>query len=416
MQNPIRSAAFVLTAAIAFLLLNIQFSPPLSTQDSSFPKIPKKDRVDLAIAHEVAITKDLQSGEVPRERLLAAIDYANEKRRRNSTRAGIVGITWDERGPDNVGGRTRSVLVDANDPTGNTVWAASVGGGLWKTATITSNPPAWAPINDLFDNIAVTAIAQDPSNSQIMYFGTGEGWFNADAIRGFGIWKSTNGGTNWVQLGSTTGNAFRYVQKLVVDGSGIVFAVCRNGGIRRSTDGGTTWTEVLGNGNGAGTDRAADLEIAANGDMYATIGVFNTDGIYKSTDGGINWTQLGGGLPANGYERIEIACAPSDANRLYALFQDNASNECNAIYRSDNAGGTWTTVSLPAALGMTVFSRNQAWYDLICAVDPVDEDRVFIGGIDILLSEDGGNNWNQISQWYGGGGFQYVHADQHAMA
>ncbi|MFK7971624.1 MAG: fibronectin type III domain-containing protein [Bacteroidia bacterium] len=378
-------------------------------------KLPKMQRIDKAIEQEFDKTVDLTTGEVPRERLAAAAAYADRLRNQPpSNRAAINGVTWQERGPSNVSGRTRAILVDENDGTGNTLWAGGVGGGLWKTTNALAGTPTWTPINDLLENMAVSSIAQDPSNPQIMYFGTGEGWFNADAIRGLGIWKTTNGGTTWTRLTSTGNSTFHYVMKLVVAANGDVLATTRNGGLQRSTNGGTNWSKVLGSGaGGGGTNRAADIEIAANGDLYCSLGVFSSDGVYKSTDGGTNWTKLAGGLPAG--RRIELAVAPSNANRVYAILHSTSNNDCGGIYQTSNGGTSWVSRTVPSALGMTNFCRGQAWYDLIAAVDPNNDDRIYIGGIDLLLSTNGGTSWTQVSQWYGGGGFQYVHADQHAI-
>jgi hypothetical protein len=403
--------AFLCLAGMALLWVVLP-----TNADSTFDKVPKMRAIEEAIAQEFEMTKDPALNLVPKDRLMAAKDYADRLRRNpNYDRSAIAGISWEERGPNNVSGRTRAILVDANDGSDNTVWVGSVGGGLWKTTNALAGSPTWTPVNDLFDNIAISSIAQDPSNSQVMYFGTGEGFFNADAIRGLGIWKTTNGGTTWTQLSSTNNSIFYYVQKLLVNANGDVFACTRDGGVRRSTDGGSSWTEVLGAGNGALYDRAADIERASNGDLYATIGLFQTDGIYRSTNGGTSWTKLtGGGLPSSGYQRIELACAPSNASRVYAVFQ-GTNYDCSGIYRTDNAGSSWTSLPVPGAFGMSNFCRGQAWYDLICAVDPGNSSRVFIGGIDVLVSSNAGSSWTQITQWYGGGGYQYMHADQHAM-
>ncbi len=403
---------FVLLALCASLFFIIQ-NPP----EAKVEKLPKMQRIDKAMELEFEKTKDPALGVVPRERLGPAMAYADRLRKQpTSTRAGIVGINWTERGPSNVSGRTRAVLVDAGDVSGNTVYAGGVGGGLWRTTNALAGSPTWTAINNIAENLAISCIYQDPSDSDNIYYGTGEGWYNVDAIRGLGIFASTDGGATWAQLPSTNNSNFHYVNKIVVDGSGNVFA-CTRSGLRRSTNNGSTWTEVLGAGNGSSNDNAMDIEIAANGDMYVSMGrYYQTDGIYKSTNGGTTWTKLtGGGLPSSGYGRIELACAPSNQNRVYALYQSTSTYDCYGIYRTDNGGTSWTTLSNPAAFGMSNFCRGQAWYDLICAVDPNNDARVFIGGIDILVSTNSGSSWTQIAQWYGGGGYQYAHADQHAM-
>ncbi|MEM1359419.1 MAG: hypothetical protein AAGF89_14530, partial [Bacteroidota bacterium] len=412
----IRSTLIWLAGLTTLLLTGCTSEPAKAVEKSpgTTQKIDKLTRMDLAVEQEFEMTVDPALGRVPRERLLAAkIELQNETN--GQQRSAIPGISWEERGPNNVSGRTRDILIDAADPSGNTIYAGSVGGGLWKCENALSNNPSWTTVNDFFENLAVCAIAQDPNNSDIIYFGTGEGFYNGDAIAGIGLWKSIDGGASWNYLNSTDGPTFYYTQKLVVNATGTLFAATRNGGVQASTDGGQTWNKILGSGEGASSDRAADLELATNGDLYATLGLFDSDGIYKSTNNGENWTRLTNGLPNNGYERIEVAIAPSNASVVYALFQDSDSRECQGIYVSTNGGDSWIEKDSPPALGMSNFARSQAWYDLIAAVDPNDPDRIFIGGVDLLASKDGGDSWEQVSQWYGGAGMQYVHADQHSI-
>jgi hypothetical protein len=137
-------------------------------------KVPKKDRMDLAWEQEFELTKDPKLNMVPRERLLAAWQYQQQLLVQTGLRkAAIPGVTWVERGPKNCGGRTRSLMVDLNDPTKKTVWSCSVAGGIWKTTDITSASPNWAVIDDFFQNLAITHIDQAPRNPQVMYFCTG---------------------------------------------------------------------------------------------------------------------------------------------------------------------------------------------------------------------------------------------------
>ncbi|HMT06872.1 MAG TPA: PKD domain-containing protein [Pyrinomonadaceae bacterium] len=369
----------------------------------------KKDGPAERLEQEIRMTKDPALGYVPSERLLAAKAYKDDLMRNNI--APISGVNWKEQGPNNVGGRTRAIMVDPNDGTGNTVWAGSVGGGLWKTTNINAASPNWAPVDDLFGNLAVTSIAYDPSNTQVMYFTTGEGYFNLDAIQGFGVWKSTNGGATWAQLGSTSNANFYYCQKIVVNSTGIVL-VATSTGLRRSTDGGTSFTKVLGTGlgiTGATSNFTYDVDIAANGDVYSTL-----DGsIHKSTTAGATFGAAQT-LPISA-GRIELACAPSDSNYAYAVVELGSS--VNGILQTTNAGTTWTSRTEPAdadpGIPAADFSRGQAWYDLAIAVDPNNRDRLFAGGIDVFVSTDGAGTWAQVTHWYGGFSLQYTHADQH---
>ncbi len=387
----------------------------------------REDGVDKAMSYEFELTKDPALNIVPRERLMAAENYRLQKLASlNRTTTAVPAINWTERGPNNVGGRTRTLIYDLNDA-GNgykKVFAGSVGGGIWVTTDITVASPTWTRIDDLLGNLAVTTLAQDPSNTQNIYAGTGEGWFNADAIRGLGIWKSSNGGTSWSQLAATSTSTFYYLQKIVVTGTGAVLAATRNGGVQRSTDGGASWTKVLGNGTGGGSnDNAADLEIAANGYIYCSVGILSSDGIYRSTDGGINWTKIYNS--AADEERIELACAPTDQDKIYALIQDNNAPNTDGIktiMSTSNATAgtpTWTNLTNPSWCdqGSTSsdFTRGQAWYDLIAAVDPSNANTVFIGGVDVMKSTDGGTTWSQVTRWAGGCTGAQIHADNHVI-
>ena len=384
-------------------------------------KLSKLQRIDQAFDQEFLKTRDLTLNEVPRERL----EEVRRQLKELAQRGPIAGIDWEERGPNNVGGRTRAILVDITDASNNTVYAGGVAGGLWKTTNFLDVTPTWTQINDFFDNIAVSAIVQDPNNPSTMYFGTGEGWYNADAVRGLGIWKTVDGGLTWNQLSSTGNSTFYYVQDLLIDRNGVLYASTRNGGLQRSTDEGDSWSQAL-------SGSATDLELGEDGDIYVASGIFSTGSVRKSdfstygaaTGASGNWLNI---TPAGSFQRIEMATAPSDSNRVYLLCQSGSGNGVSNIFRSDNAAGnagiTWTSVPVPTIIDQgsnPEFTRGQAWYDLIAAVDPNDEDVVYIAGVDALRSTNAGNNWTQITTWslFAATGFtaaQNVHADHHAI-
>ncbi|TAF33944.1 MAG: T9SS C-terminal target domain-containing protein [Cytophagales bacterium] len=377
---------------------------------SIIKELPKYDRPDLAMLHDKVRWTDPSLGYAPTQKRFKAMQDARDDL---MTYGALPGVTWQERGSNNVGGRTRAIMWDPNDPLKKKVWAGGVGGGLWYNDDVTSATTSWQKINDFWDNIAVASIAHDPSNTNIFYVGTGEGFGNGDAQRGRGIWKTTNGGTTWAQLGSTTTTVFFYVNDLAVTSTGIVLAAT-NSGLRRSTDGGTTWTTPTGT-SGA----FMDLEITASGTIIAAR---DNGTIHRSTDatGAAFGTAINPGGTGGG--RVEVACAPSDANIVYAIAESGGGN-IQWFRKSSDGGLTWpTSVTIPLYLEQgscapagTHFTRGQSWYDLILQVGPTNPNLVLAGGIDVHRTIDGGSTWSCVTYWTGACK-PYVHADQHAMA
>lgn len=404
----------VLLTVLISIIYSLSFISVAQAQEKEKEKEEQEERDGAmqAIERDIFMMKDPLTNEVPTERLLIAKKYKDQLMQSSQNLGPLTGVSWKEQGPTNLGGRTRAIMIDPNDVSGNTVWAGSVGGGLWKTTNISLATPIWNPVNDLFNNLAVTSISYNPANPLIMYFCTGEGYGNIDAIRGLGVWKSTDGGLNWSQLASTNNSTFYFCQKVVVNSTGIVFVATSGGGLQRSADGGTTWTKVLGTGlaiGGAVSNFCYDVEIAANGDVYSSL----SGSVHKSVNAGVTFAAAQTlGLAAT---RIELACAPNDANYVYAILENG--NSVNGILRTINGGTNWVVRTEPAdadpGVPTTDFSNGQAWYDLAVAVDPLNKDRLFVGGLDIFVSTDGAGTWSQVSHWYGGFGFQYAHADQH---
>tara|TARA_R110001592_G_scaffold234658_2_gene492307 strand:- start:32540 stop:37297 length:4758 start_codon:yes stop_codon:yes gene_type:complete len=398
---------------------------------------PPQDRPDLAWEQNYLATMDPILGRPAVERLEQVYQIVDQSNNQLSPSIpGSAASPWTERGPDNVGGRTRAIMWDPNASSGNKVWAGGVTGGLWYNNNITSGTSAWVSVSNQWDNLAITAIAYDPNNSQIFYVGTGEGW-GAGASRGAGIWKSTNGGTTWTQLSSTTN--YHYINDLVVrneNGSSVVYAACRENyfrgqwhgvnGLYRSVNGGTSWSQVLPNIPGTSSQyAAADIEIAADnriwvGTQETSLGLSDQGGgrvLYS--DNGTTWTVSR--TIANG-ERVELACAPNNSNYVYALTE--IGGQAGEIARSTNKGSTWTTRNEPAdvdnGIPNTDFTRGQAWYDLIMAVDPNNANTLIVGGINLFRSTDGASTWSQISKWSNNNNLaalncSYVHADQHQI-
>lgn len=377
------------------------------TRNNEENKIPKLARIEGKFEHEFQITKDPKLGTVPRQRLLEA---GKQMAALLASKDGTIELEWEERGPSQIAGRTRAIHFDLNDTTGRTVFAGGVGGGIWRHPNINDGQQEWEKVGDAFENIAVTAITQDPKNPDVMYFGTGEGYGNLDAIRGLGIWRSTNGGENWEPAPGSRIVDFEFIQKMITAPDGTVYVASRNG-LYESTDQGENFIYLLGENSQAESNDIGDVDLATDGTLYAAVGFRNGEGIYRRDSGSTNFVKLDFNLDNDNFERIEMAVSPSNPNRIFALLEGNG-GQCRYILRSDNRGNTWQEMPVPGAIGMSNFARNQAWYDLTLELDPVNEDRLFIGGIDILLTEDGGQSWNQITQWFGRN-FQEVHADQH---
>ncbi len=351
-----------------------------------------------------------------------------------------AGGSWTARGPGNIGGRTRALLIHPTTPT--TMWAAGVAGGIWKS---TDSGATWTPKADLLVNIAVNSMILDPRNPNTLYAGTGEGFFNGDSVRGAGIMKSTDGGETWSQLPATATSDFFYVQKIAMSrgSSQRLYAATRTG-VFRSTDAGASWTKVL---DGAAVNGCMDLAIQTDrplANVFASCGTFTQSTVYRALDTGSaqTWTPV---LSNAGMGRTSLALAPSNQNIVYALSActgagcGNFTDGLQAVYRSPSSGaaGSWTTQvtnASPTTLNRLLLSNpvygaltqcgfgttaflNQGWYDNIIAVDPADPNIVWAGGIDLFRSDDGGKNWGQASHWWFTPGVdpEYNHADQHNL-
>lgn len=370
----------------------------------------KKDRPDLAAAQEIEMTKSPILGYPPTYRKIQAFEETKRLlQRKNNTKA-IANVKWTERGPNNVGGRTRSIFFDPNDPSGKKVWAGAVAGGIWYNNDITDASSQWQNVDDFMANIAISTMAYDPQNTNVFYAGTGL-LFSGD-VRGGGIWKSEDGGTTWNHLSSTlTDNDnedFLYIQKIVVTSSSKVIAGTTSG-ILISTDGGNSWTRTL-------DVTITDIDLASDGTLYAS----NSSGdIYKSTDNGDSW----GIILSQSGRRVELASAPSDPLVLYAVSESTNQTDVGYFKKTVDGGDNWSDMVIPkyyesggngCSESSKDFTRGQAFFDLILGVYPNDPNALIVGGIDLHRSTDGGTTWQPLSYWTGACA-DYVHADQHAI-
>ena len=398
--------------------------------------VDNEDGIAEAQKLEFELTKDVALGYIPKYRLINAYSDLMAQRQRvtnaPNTPASISALSWTERGPnsDNTGpsngntragggvasGRMRAIWVDLSDATNHTVWAGGVDGGIWKTTDISAAPATWTPVNDFFSNLAIASICQDPTGTKsTMYFGTGEKAVNADAVRGGGVWKSTDHGVTWNLLPATT--SFWNVSKVLCDATGAVYVSTQaNGkGIQRSTDGGATWTNITPTGlNTAVTE----MQLSSTGRLHIVCGYYNgyysaNPAGYRFTDNPSTVTSATWTAPTTVFPNVNYNCELAvSANTLYVL-ASTSSFQTPAIHKSTDGGATWsaTTTSPPAASGTNDLSSGQAWYNMALAVDPANDQNVVAGGLNCYRTTDGGTTWTQVSTWVGPS-LSYVHADQ----
>ena len=313
---------------------------------------------------------------------------------------GIGNYSWVELGPDNIGGRTRSILVHPTIP--SRLYAGSVSGGVWRSD---NSGASWYPLDDLMGNLAICSMAFDPANPNIIYAGTGEGVCigNQSCIAGEGLWRTTDAGTTWTQLANTAN--FGSINRIAVShtNSNVILLATSNG-IRRSSDGGGTWTTVR---SGNSYQVLIDPNNSARCVAHYRGG---PHGIAYSTDGGVTWTNAGGGFPTT--NRIELAYAPSVSNRVYASCPAPpvapATNPDGQCWRSDDGGQTWVNRTVTP-----IVNGNQWWYDNCIWVDPTNSNWVVIGAVSVWRSSDGGQNFTRIG---GGTASTTPHVDFHFFA
>ena len=280
-------------------------------------------------------------------------------------------LDWKQRGPGNVGGRTRGLVIDPDDATGNTWYTGPVGGGIWKT---TDGGLSWAALTMDWPNLSVASLVMAESNHDVLYAGTGEGFGNLDAIKGNGIFKSTDRGQSWIQLASTSNDGnFAYVSRLAIDpaDANIVLAAT-NSGIYRSVNGGASWNRVY-----YAEGKIQDLR-AKPGDFKTLFATDNNVGILMSINGGLSWKivkEINKG-------RIELATSKSNPEYIYAL------TSSSDLYVSVDGGDNWEETTPDPKVN---FLSGQGWYNNTMAVNPDDATKLFVGGLEnysVSLGDD----------------------------
>ncbi len=372
------------------------------------------------------IRANQHTGEIDLEDVLAARQQLEQLRIKKKSSA--TTFEWEEMGPDNIGGRTRAILFDMNDP--NIIYAGGVSGGLFRSP---NGGRSWVKVNDQQGNLAIVSICRAVDGT--VYYGTGEGMYynttgtGTGGIVGGGIFKSTNtSGTNFQLIASTkptsANSNWASVGKLVADpnDANTIYAAT-NRGLRKTTDGGTNWTtpsiniRVNGIPVSVSNSRTTDMTITPSGTIWAKVASY----IFKSTDGNdfVEITSAISGpdvIQRNG-GRMRIAVSPQDENYVYVtstgLGGPNPSGDFAKAYQSTDGGQTWKVIGSKNAFLNP--HNGQGNYNHALAVSPIDKERIFVGGV-TLWEWSKANGWLQLSSLvYSPGSRAYVHADNHAI-
>jgi hypothetical protein len=352
------------------------------------------------------------SGERPSP---AHLWQAYQEAKFNQPETGVVDYAeWKPLGPANGNaingiGRINGISFDPHNT--DIIWAGAPSGGLWKSTDKGQN---WSTNTDLLPNLGVSVIVINPKNTDVMYITTGDR--NVTDTYSYGVMKSIDGGQTWQPTGlSFSVQQFRQITGLIIDPDHPDTLVAATSvGMYTTYDGGANW-DLRQTGNfSCLVHRPGDFNV-----QYAA-----TRGgqvrVWRTANGGVNWSALiSNGLPPSGLRRAEIAVTPDDPNYVYILY-GASNNGFLGVYRSTDNGLNFTMRSnSPNLLGWNTTGTDaggQAWYDLCIAVSPTNKNEVYVGGVNIWKSTNGGTSWGIVAHWTGASGVPYVHADQHCFA
>lgn len=333
-------------------------------------------------------------------------DWNNYVQATNNMPDAVAAANWVALGPSgwnrtsgwNPGtGRLTHVAIHPSNE--QIIYVCSPGGGIWKTINGGTN---WIPLTDNNSTwMNVFALTIDPLNQNTVYAGM---------TSNVGIIKSTDAGTTWVPAGPGPSGT---VRKILVHptSTNIVFAAATNG-IWRSTNGGSSWTQVHTGGKEDIEFKPGDVNI-----MYAT-----GNDVYRSIDNGVSWTQVTAGQGITAVGRTLVAVSPADANVVYAV--QASGSTFGRLYKSTDAGLSFvTTVVGNPASGTNYFgyesngtgTGGQATYDMALDISPVNANDVYIAGIICWRSINGGTSFTPLTEWFLPNSLGYNHADVHGL-
>jgi hypothetical protein len=385
--------------------------------------------------------KNVSTNSMDYAAMLKADQQVQNIRNSRST-AGAMGFKWNSMGPSNIGGRTRAILIDKNDPTGQTIFAGGVSGGLWKSV---NGGATWDSINDNMSNINIGCITEDANNN--IYVGTGEGYSLyyggqafSTAILGGGVFKSTDHGATFNLLPATKpsatnsmGATWAYTNRIAIlpNNPAVIYAAT-SAGLEVSTDTGKTFV-LAKNGSGIGlSSNTLDVEVSADGSIL--VACVNGTGYYcypaTSQTTFLPMHNSGyGAIPTAGSGRIEFGIAPSNPDYIYASIA-NSSGGLQGIYFTMSAvksgnGGIWYEIGPGGSQSFNPFGEpggsapSQGTYDDAVGVFPNNPGKVLIAGVTLwswtqASPGDSTGGWNSVTVYNGGlGSTNYVHPDMH---
>ncbi len=313
------------------------------------------------------------------------------------TAKSFAGLTFRSIGPALMSGRIADIAIHPSDAS---TWYVAVGsGGVWKT---TNSGTTWKPIFDEQDSYSIGCVVLDPSNPEIVWVGTGENVGGRHVGFGDGVYKSSDGGSSWKNMG--LGDS-QHISEIIVDptDSNTVYAAAQGplwspGGERglfKTTDGGRTWNNILSDGEWTGvTDvvmdpRDPEILYAATWQHHRTVAAVvdggPESGIHKTTDGGAGWTKLTNGLPEGNVGKIGLATSPQNPDVVYAAIE--LDNREGGVWRSADRGASWEKRS-DAVSGAT----GPHYYQELVA-SPHAFDRIYLMDVRIQVSDDGGTTF-----------------------
>jgi PKD repeat protein len=327
--------------------------------------------------------------------------YSSQPRSTNGGWVSLGPSTIPLPGPAGYEGLGRVNVVAFHPTDANKIYAGSPSGGMWQSA---DGGATWTTNTDTLPTLGVSAILVDYSNASRILIGSGDR--DAGDAPGLGVFLSTNGGLTWTL--SNTGMGSRVVGKMIQHPtSPLIILAATSGGVYRSTDGGINWTQTK-----SGDFKDIVFKPGSPNTVYAAAG----SDFYKSTDNGVSFVKITSGLTSG--QRGTIAVTAANPNYVYFL-QSDGSSGFKGLYRSTNSGTDFTTRSTtPNIMDWSCDgsgSGGQGWYDLSLAADPTNAETIYVGGVDVWKSTNGGTTWSINSHWYGGCSVPAVHADCHIL-